>query len=50
MSKLELETIQNRVDEIDQIIDLCDPHWDADVLENLELELEQIIFKLEKKI
>lgn len=43
MTKGELYLIEKRVDEIESIIELCDPDYDEDVLENLDKELDDII-------
>lgn len=50
MTKGELHVISKRVDEINVAIELCDPDWDADVLDNLQDELTQIIGMLEASI
>ena len=46
MTKGELFKIKARITEISEAIDLCDGDRDADVLENLTLELENIVKKL----
>ncbi len=43
----ELRKLEKRIKEIDRLTDLCCSDRDSDVLENLEIELEQIIKKIE---
>lgn len=48
MTKGELHKISKRIDELDLIMDMCDPDRDADVLDNCEAELDKIVKVLEK--
>lgn len=48
LTKGELRSIEARIDEINEICDLCDPERDADVLANLDDELDHIIEMLER--
>jgi hypothetical protein len=48
MTKGELQKLSDRVDEIDQTMDLCDSNRDADILDNLEAELDEIMKQLEE--
>ncbi len=43
----ELDRLSARIDEINRTIDICDEDRDADVLDNLDIELDQIIEQLE---
>lgn len=43
----EVDAISQRVDEINEAVDLCDADHDADVLDNLERELEHLVQILE---
>lgn len=47
MSNYELTQLSKRVDEISEILDLCHDVIDADVIENLDLELSEIYLKIE---
>jgi hypothetical protein len=38
----ELAKLNQRIQEISNITDLCDAAWDSDVLDNLEAELDYI--------
>lgn len=49
LTKVELLLIEKRVDEIDEILDLCTDQ-DNDVLENLEKELDQLMGRLETSL
>lgn len=46
MTKNELSRISERVDEINDILDLCGPN-DCDVVDSLQLELDEYIEVLE---
>lgn len=48
MSTHDYNTLTARIDEINQIIDTCDPSCDGDILENLDLELAEIDRKIEE--
>ena len=48
LTKRELNKLSKRVDEISNIIDLCDEDKDSDIIDNLCLELESIIATLEQ--
>ena len=50
LTEFELASLDSRLDDIDAVIDLCDPNFDADVLENLERELIQIQRRLEASL
>ena len=47
LTKGDLYNLENRITEIEQAQELCDPDRDGDVLDNLEMELESIIAILE---
>lgn len=47
MTKPELDHMEYRIEEINNILEICDERFDADVIENLEYELEGLIYKLE---
>lgn len=47
MTKGELWDIEKRIKEIDQIFDICDENKNADIIDNLTKELDNIIFLLE---
>lgn len=49
ITKGELAAMSLRVDEINEILDLCDQDRDYDVICNLENELDRIILTLEKE-
>jgi hypothetical protein len=46
MTKLELYEIDRRIDEINRIVNECDPTWDDGVLANLDAELEVLETKV----
>lgn len=48
LTKRELNKLNKRVDEISNIIDLCDDNKDSDIIDNLCLELESIVATLEQ--
>lgn len=47
LTKGDIYELDKRVDEIDYLLDLCDPVWDEDVIESLTNELENIVKILE---
>jgi len=42
LTKKELDAIEKRVTEISQIMEICDPIKDDDVIQNLDFELAEI--------
>lgn len=48
LTKGELHKIEKRVEELENIIELCDPGRDDDILANSESELDEIVNVLEK--
>ncbi len=48
LTKRELNKLNRCVDEISNIIDLCDDNKDSDIIDNLCLELESIVATLEQ--
>lgn len=48
MTKLELILTERRIDKISEILDLCCPDKDSDVIDNLMFELDTIIEELEQ--
>jgi prefoldin subunit 5 len=47
LTKGELQRLNERIDEIEQLAELCHPDRDADILETLYAELDQMIKTLE---
>jgi hypothetical protein len=47
LTKGDLHKISKRIDELDLIIDLCDPDHDDDVLANADAELGELVAILE---
>lgn len=47
MTKGELHRLERRVEELSEAIELCHPSLDADILENIHAELDQITDALE---
>lgn len=43
LTTLGLQALENRVRVIDAILDICDPDFDSDVIENLDKELTEIM-------
>lgn len=47
MTVFELRECEKRIDQITETLDLCDPKFDCDVIDNLEVELQSIMERLE---
>lgn len=45
----QLTLIENEIDRVYQIYELCDPRWDADVIANLDSYSEAIINRLQSE-
>ena len=48
LTKGELNKIEKRIEVLSEIIDRCDPDRDADVLANVEMELDMHVETLQK--
>ncbi len=49
LTKNDLYQIEQRVDEIEAILLLCDDKFDSDVIENLSYELDNIMLRLSEE-
>ena len=47
ITALKLHLINNRITEITEILELCDPQFDRDVINNLRIELEYLVRRIE---
>lgn len=49
LTKIELMRLDRRISELNKIIDLCGPN-DDDVLDNCEIELTEIVERIERSM
>ncbi len=49
LTKNDLNQIEQRIDEIEAILLLCDDKFDNDVIENLSHELDNIVLRLSEE-